>query len=231
MFKKGFYDHFNELNRRIIFSLTIFFIFSLIVYLNYKQVYKLLIDPLLKAGYLESDLVAFTIYEGFQVKIFNTLLVSFILSFPFLSLIIGLFIKPALEKTSNVTFYLYLFTFLLLFYVGLYASYKTLPFGINFLLSFNESNVILRTQNYFQLISRVALLFGISFQSPLIIYFLIKKKIIKVTLFTSNRKELFIIIVIISAIITPTGDPITLFIFAIPMYLLIEIVLYLNKET
>ena len=120
--------------------------------------------------------------------------------------------------------------FITLFYLGIFSAYKTLPIGINFLLEFNESEFILRTQNYFQLISRVSILFGLSFQAPLVIYFLIKKNIIQRSVFTNNRKEIFLGVLIFSAIITPTGDPVTLFIFTIPLYLLIELVLYLSKN-
>ena len=74
-------------------------------------------------------------------------------------------------------------------------------------------------------------MFGISFQSPLLVLFLLNKNIIKVTYFTNNRPELFIFILILSAVITPTGDPLTLFIFAIPMYLLIELMILLHKKT
>ena len=54
--------------------------------------------------------------------------------------------------------------------------------------------------------------------------------IIQRSVFTNNRKEIFLGVLIFSAIITPTGDPVTLFIFTIPLYLLIELVLYLSKN-
>ena len=50
------------------------------------------------------------------------------------------------------------------------------------------------------------------------------------SIFTDNRKEIFVGVLIFSAIITPTGDPVTLFIFTIPLYMLIELVLYLSKN-
>ena len=131
---------------------------------------------------------------------------------------------------KSSTYVIYLISFLFLFYSGLFVAYQTFPIGIKFLLQFNESEIILRTQNYFQLVSRISLIFGISFQTPLVIYFLIKKNIIKLSLFTNNRKEVFIFVLIFSAILTPTGDPITLFIFTIPLYLLIELVVYLNSR-
>lgn len=230
MSKKPFFDHFKELNIRIFASLFVVVVFSLIVYTNYSTIYNLLVKPLLNAGYSTTDLVAFTIYEGFQVKISNTFLVSLILSLPILIILIGNFIKPAINNLTNFSYVMYILSFLSLFYFGVFAAYQTLPLAIDFFLSFNESEFILRTQNYFQIIFRISMLFGISFQIPLVIYFLIKKRIINISIFTKNRKELFVIILIFSAVLTPTGDPLTLFAFAIPVYLLIEFVLFLNRN-
>lgn len=230
MSKKPFFDHFKELNIRIFASLSVVVVFSLIVYTNYSTIYNLLVKPLLNAGYSNTDLVAFTIYEGFQVKISNTFLVSLILSLPILIILIGNFIKPAINNLTNFSYVMYILSFLSLFYFGVFAAYQTLPLAIDFFLSFNESEFILRTQNYFQIIFRISMLFGVSFQIPLVIYFLIKKRIINISIFTKNRKELFVIILIFSAVLTPTGDPLTLFAFAIPVYLLIEFVLFLNRN-
>ena len=230
MKNKRFFDHFKELNYRIYTSLIVITIFFIIIYLNYSTIYEILINPLLHAGYSTTDLVAFTIYEGFQVKILNTFFVSLTLAMPFIIFILGYFFKPAFETTSHFIFLSYLLTFITLFYLGIFSAYKSIPVGINFLLEFNESEFILRTQSYFQLISRISILFGFSFQLPLVIYFLIKKNIIKRTVLTNNRKEIFLFVLIFSAVITPTGDPITLFIFTIPLYLLIEFVLYLSKK-
>ena len=230
MENKKFFDHFKELNYRIYISLIVITIFFTFVYFNYSTIYAILINPLLNAGYSTTDLVAFTIYEGFQVKILNTFFASLTLAMPFIIFILGYFFKPALETTSHIIFLTYLLTFITLFYLGIFSAYKSLPVAINFLLEFNESEFILRTQNYFQLISRISILFGLSFQMPLVIFFLIKKNIIKRSLLTNNRKEIFIFVLIFSAVVTPTGDPITLFIFTIPLYLLIEFVLYLSKK-
>jgi len=227
---KNFFEHFKELNYRVISSLFIVSIIFTIVYTNYSSFYEILTTPLLNAGYSTDELIAFTIYEGFQVKILNTFFVSMAISLPIVVFIIGYFFKPAFEKLTHKLFVLYLLVFISLFYLGIFAAYKTLPIGINFLLSFNESDFILRTQNYFQLISRISILFGITFQTPLVIYFLIKRGIISRDVFTNNRKEIFVGVLVFSAIITPTGDPVTLFLFTIPLYMLIELVLYLSKS-
>ncbi len=228
--KKPFFEHLKELNRRVLFSVLLLISFSVIVYLNYSFFLDYLVKPLVDAGYSVDNIFAITIYEGFQVKITNVLLIALSILFPLIVVNIGLFIKPALE-ISSLSFFLYFIFFIFLYYFGIYSALTISHVGIEFLLSFNENEILLRSQNYFQFIIRIALLFGISFQFPLLILFLLNKKIIDVKFFINNRPELFIFILIMSAVITPTGDPVTLFLFAIPMYLLIELMIYLHKKT
>ena len=227
--KKPFFDHLKELNLRFIVSISSLILFSILVYIKYSFFLDFLVQPLREAGYSVDNIFAITIYEGFQVKISNVILISLSMLFPMILINLGFFIKPAL-KIGSLSFYLYFIFFTFLYYFGIYSALTISHVGIEFLLSFNENEILLRSQNYFQFIIRISLLFGISFQFPLIVLFLLNKSIIKASYFTDNRPELFIFILILSAVITPTGDPLTLFIFAIPMYLLIEIMILLHKK-
>ena len=223
-------EHLQELNNRILFSLTLVAIVAIFVYNQYSFFGDILLEPLINAGYDDSNIFALTIYEGFQVKLQNTFWISIIITFPLILLILGYFVKPALE-IRTVSFTLYFIFFTLLFYSGIFSSLSIAHVGIEFLLSFNENEIILRSQNYFQFITRISLLFGVSFQLPLIMLFLLNKGIIKVKSLTNKRAEMFIVILIFSAVITPTGDPISLFIFTLPMYLLIEIMIFIHKKS
>jgi sec-independent protein translocase protein TatC len=228
--KKPFMDHLQELNYRILVSLVFISLIAIFVYIRYSFFANLLLEPLINAGYDESNIFALTIYEGFQVKLENTFWIAIIITFPLVLLTVGYFIKPALD-ISTINFFLYFIFFTLLFYLGIGTSLSIAHVGIEFLLSFNENEIILRSQNYFQFITRVSLLFGVSFQLPLIVLFLLNKGIIKVNNLTKKRPEMFILILIFSAVITPTGDPVSLFIFTIPMYLLIEIMIFIHKKS
>ena len=228
--KKPFMDHLKELNYRILVSLIFISLIAIVVYIRYSFFANLLLEPLINAGYDESNIFALTIYEGFQVKLENTFWIAIIITFPVVLLTVGYFIKPALD-ISTINFFLYFIFFTLLFYLGIGTSLSIAHVGIEFLLSFNENEIILRSQNYFQFITRVSLLFGVSFQLPLIVLFLLNKGIIKVNNLTKKRPEMFILILIFSAVITPTGDPVSLFIFTIPMYLLIEIMIFIHKKS
>jgi sec-independent protein translocase protein TatC len=223
-------EHLQELNNRILFSFTLVGIVAIFVYNQYSFFGDILLEPLINAGYDDSNIFALTIYEGFQVKLQNTFWISIIITFPLILLILGYFVKPALE-IRTVSFTLYFIFFTLLFYSGIFSSLSIAHVGIEFLLSFNENEIILRSQNYFQFITRISLLFGVSFQLPLIMLFLLNKGIIKVKSLTNKRAEMFIVILIFSAVITPTGDPISLFIFTLPMYLLIEIMIFIHKKS
>ena len=228
--KKPFMEHLQELNNRILLSFTLVGIVAIFVYNQYSFFGDILLEPLINAGYDDSNIFALTIYEGFQVKLQNTFWISIIITFPLILLILGYFVKPALE-IRTLSFSLYFIFFTLLFYSGIFSSLSIAHVGIEFLLSFNENEIILRSQNYFQFITRISLLFGVSFQLPLIMLFLLNKGIIKVKSLTNKRAEMFIVILIFSAVITPTGDPISLFIFTLPMYLLIEIMIFIHKKS
>jgi sec-independent protein translocase protein TatC len=173
--KKPFMDHLKELNSRFIFSATLVAIVSVIVYVQYSYFVNLLLNPLILAGYDDSNIFALTIYEGFQVKLQNTFWISIIITFPLILLILGYFVKPALE-IRTLSFSLYFIFFTLLFYSGIFSSLSIAHVGIEFLLSFNENEIILRSQNYFQFITRISLLFGVSFQLPLIMLFSLTKE-------------------------------------------------------
>ena len=228
--KKPFFEHLKELNIRILISIILIFIFSIYVYFKYSFFIEILNQPLIDAGYDESNIFALTIYEGFQVKITNIFLISLILLLPITLLNLGFFLKPALVELSWLSFILYNIFFTVFYYLGIFAALELGSYGIEFLLSFNENEIILRSQNYYQFITRVALLFALTFQLPLVTLFLLNKKIININLLTNNRAELFISILIISAIVTPTGDPVSLFVFTIPLYLLMEIIIFIFKK-
>ena len=143
---------------------------------------------------------------------------------------LSFFFKPAVIDLSWLSFVFYNLFFTIFYYLGVYAALNLSSYGIEFLLSFNENEVILRSQNYYQFIIRLTFLFAITFQLPLITLFLLNKNLLKIHFLTNNRPELFIFILILSAIVTPTGDPVTLFAFTIPLYLLIEIVIFIHKK-
>ena len=73
-----------------------------LVYINYSYFIDFLINPLKDAGYSVENIFAITIYEGFQVKISNVILISLSILFPLILINLGFFIKPALNIKEGI---------------------------------------------------------------------------------------------------------------------------------
>lgn len=88
---------------------------------------------------------------------------------------------------------------------------------------------ILTLQSYISVSSWFLLGFGLVFQTPMVIFLLVFIGIVTPDLLARYRRHAFVAILIISSILTPTGDPVNLMIMAIPMYILFEIGLWVSR--
>ena len=150
---------------------------------------------------------------------------ALILSSPvWLSILIG-FIIPALKKNEKRIFFILFFISIFFLISGLFFSYKILiPFSLNYLLTFSKGELESVISIGFYLDYFLILFFatGIGFQLPLVLFFLSKINIIDFKFLSKGRKYALIIILIVSAIITPP-DVISQIMLSIPLYFLYEI--------
>lgn len=89
-----------------------------------------------------------------------------------------------------------------------------------------ELKPILTLQSYLSLSSWFLLGFGLIFQTPLVIFLIVISGVITAEELGKYRRHAFVVILVISAVLTPTGDPVNLMIMAIPMYILFELGLW-----
>lgn len=133
----------------------------------------------------------------------------------------------------NKKFFLLLyFLGVLFFYLGIAFSYfVTLPYGVKFLISFKTESLepAISLSHFVNFFSFFLLIFGLIFELPLILSFLILLNIINTAKVSKYRKEIFFFIVVFSAIITPTPDAINMCLLALPLYILFEVGLFLGK--
>ena len=81
---------------------------------------------------------------------------------------------------------------------------------------------MLSAGSYITLVFLMILAFGVSFEFPIVIMFLLLARVLNTQQLRKARKFTFLGLVIFCAVITPSQDPISLFAMAIPMYLLFE---------
>jgi sec-independent protein translocase protein TatC len=101
-----------------------------------------------------------------------------------------------------------------------------IPKAIEALLWFNEWLGLqpdLRLTEWLGFAILMPLVFGISFQTPLVMLFLERIGVFSVPMYREKRKMAIILIAIFSAVITPTTDAISMGLLAVPMYLLYEL--------
>jgi sec-independent protein translocase protein TatC len=93
------------------------------------------------------------------------------------------------------------------------------PFMMKFFASFNTTELAFmpKLDDVFGLYSKMLIGMGLVFQMPAVVFFLAKMRLITARFLASNFKYAFLIIFVVAAVITPTGDMMTQTIFAAPM--------------
>lgn len=180
------------------------------------------------------QLINFELSGQFILQITVSILIAVIISFPYILFELWKFIRPALYENESKNVGKIFFFSSFLFYLGAAVSYFIIfPLTVRFLGTYQVSEQIpnqISIQSYFNALVILVLCVGLTFEMPILSYFLSKIGIISRSMLASGRKYAFVVILIVSAIITPTSDPFTLMVVALPLYLLYEISIWVCKR-
>ncbi len=170
----------------------------------------------------EERLIVTTVGESFTLLVTVSLYAAIAVSIPFLLLQIWGFISPALYKHERayVTPFIGLST--ISFVVGAaFAYYILFPPAVRYLLGLGENfRILLRASDYFDFITLIMLAMGIIFQMPAITYVLARIGIVSAELLVKSWRIAIVVILIVAAVVSPTGDIPNLMLFATPMMVL-----------
>ena len=215
-----FYEHLDELRKRIIIIAVIILIATVICFAYVEDIIFFLTN---KAENL--DLIYTTPAEAFMSQIRLSFFVGALLTLPFTLHQIFAFVMPALRKKEKKAAILLLFFMVILFYTGLlFAYYVVFPYALYFFLGFSTEGLLplFTISNYISFVVSFLLGFGLVFQVPLIFWFLGRLSIISSAFLRANRKYALLIIAIISSVITPP-DLFSMLLMMGPLLLLFEI--------
>ena len=142
------------------------------------------------------------------------------------------FIAPGLTKQERR--YLWVITpgATISFLIGAaFAYFIMLPAAVTFLQGFLNSvaTPTWTLGDYLSMVTRLIFWVGMSFEMPLIIFFLAKLNIVSADTLARNRKFAIVIVAIIAAIITPTIDPVNMGAVMLPLLVLYEIAIFLAR--
>jgi sec-independent protein translocase protein TatC len=218
--KMSFLEHLDELRKRIVASCIGVAVGVLASFAFINQIVNFLLTPTFRVLPAGSRMIYTQPGEAFGLYIQISLIMGVVLAAPWILYQVWLFIAPGLyanEKRLAVPF-------VVMGTVGFVSGtvvnhYITFPFMMKFFASFNTSDLVFmpRLEDVFDLYSKMLLGMGFVFQMPTIVYFLAKMRLVTARFLLRNFKYAFLIIFIVAAVITPTGDMVTQTIFAAPM--------------
>ncbi|NQY07680.1 MAG: twin-arginine translocase subunit TatC, partial [Flavobacteriaceae bacterium] len=165
--------------------------------------------------------------------IWVSLILGFIVSFPYTIYEIWRFISPGLHKTERRGSRGFIFFSSLLFFIGvLFSFYILAPIAVFFFYHFEITEKIIKQFTFNSHINMVTnLMLGVSliFELPIIIYFLSKMGLVTPEFLKRNRKYSLVIVLLFSAFITPP-DVMSQVIVAIPILILYEISISVSRR-
>lgn len=176
--------------------------------------------------------VFFSLSEPLLAMLKFSVVCLVIIFFPLVWLGIISTLDALLSLPKKLFFLFYIFG-VILFYIGvLFAYFVILPYGVQFLLSFQTEEIkpAISLEHFANFFGFFLLLFGAIFELPLMMIFLTMIRVLNPQKLSKYRKEIFFFIVVFSAVITPTPDAINMSLLAIPLYLLFEAGLFLSKR-
>lgn len=229
-------DHLRELRGRLVYALLAFVVLSGIAFAFYDPILEMMRRPLCSLpprllGEQGCDLIFTRPLGGFMFRLKVTALVGIAVASPIWLYQLWAFIVPALSRKERRYAFPFVLSAVLLFAAGIVLAYLTLPQGIQILVSLAGEGLdpLIDAEEYLNFVGLMLLGFGLTFELPLIIFFLGLAEVLTVEQLRSSRKGAFVGIVALSAIITPSQDPYTMLALAGPIYLLYELTILLLR--
>ena len=226
----GFLDHLEELRWRLIASLAAIAIVSVAAYFFSNQILEFLISPLRRFG--DYTLYFHSPYEAFLMRLKVSLFAGTFAASPVILTEAWLFAAPGLHRKERRAAAVLISASSVLFLIGaLFSFYLLVPFGLGFFLGFQTDSLrpLLGIGPYFSFLVGTVLACGIFFDLPVVLLGLIGAGVLSVRSLGKARRWVIVSFFIVSAVITPTTDPVTQTLLALPLVVLYELCILAGK--
>ncbi len=226
-------EHLTELRQRLIKCAMAIAVGAVVCLVFYNRIFDALVDPYCTALDeldVESELLTECVLvlreplEGFSLVLTVAGYGGLMLAIPVVLWQLWQFVVPGLyphEKRWAVPFVV---AGALLFLFGSALAYWSVPRALGFLLDVAGPNVapFLGPGPYLSFIIKMLVAFGLGFQFPLILIMLQLIGLVTIDQLRAGRRYAIVGIVVLVAVLTPSGDPITLMVLSVPMYIFYE---------
>jgi sec-independent protein translocase protein TatC len=225
-------EHLTELRKRLIISVITLAIAMVAVTFFYDQLFDLLLEPYRQAqDDPDAELLQLDPLEGFGVRLKVTGYAGIALAMPVLLWQVWRFIAPGLYDNEKRYAIPFVGSALVLFATGAGIAYWTMPKALDFLGSIGGNDLVQQYSpgKYFQLITYMMLAFGVGFEFPILLVFLQLVGIVETSQLRQFRRYAIVLITVLVAVLTPSGDPYSMLALSVPMVIFYEIAILIGS--
>lgn len=222
-------EHLTELRRRIVICVIAVAVGMVLGFILYPWVFDFLLHPYKEITTAENSiapgkLVQFDPLEGFSIRMKTSAYTGIAFAMPVILWQVWQFVTPGLYPHERRYAVPFVVSALLLFSLGAALAYYTLPRALDFLVDIGGDDLVtaFAPGKYFQLITYMMLAFGIGFEFPIVLIFLQMAGIVEPATLRKGRRFAIVGICVLVAVITPSGDPISMLMLSGPMVLFYE---------
>lgn len=224
--------HLSELRSRLIFSTLAFVAVSIVAFIVFEPITDVLLRPLCslpseRLGPQGCNLVYMSPVEPVLVRLKITAFAGIIFASPVWLYQLWAFIAPGLRKEEKRYAFPFVASSIILFLIGTTFAYVTLPSALQFLVGLGGENFIpfFSAKDYLSFVTLITIIFGVTFELPLLLFFLGLIGVVSVEQLRKFRKGALVGITLLAAVVTPSQDPYTMLAMSVPLYLFYELVI------
>jgi sec-independent protein translocase protein TatC len=222
-------DHFRELRARLLRSVLAIVVVTIGAFFFYDQLLDLVTRPYFRAvdmlggpAKAHTEIYISGITGGLMLQLKLCCLAGLVVSSPIWLYQIWAFILPGLHANERRWTHLFVAVAGPLFAAGVAVGYYVLPKGLQVLISFNPDGFqnLNNFSEFFSFVVRMLLVFGISFEIPFFVILLNLAGVVSGRALGRHRPWIIVGTFVFAAVATPSTDPISMLVLAIPMSLL-----------
>ncbi len=240
----SFWDHLDELRSRIIRMVVMLAVFTAVAFMLKDQLFSIVLAPrssdfvtyrLMGVPAFSIQLINTGLTEQFMVHMRTALFSGFLVSSPYIIYELFRFISPGLYDNERRYAVWLVGSAYLMFLLGLLLNYFLIfPLTLRFLGTYQVSADVanmLTLQSYIDTLIGMSFMMGVLFELPVVSWLMARMKIISARLMASYRRHAIVAILVLAAIVTPTTDVFTLFVVALPIWMLYEFSIFVVKAS
>jgi len=223
--KQPFLVHLKELRDRLVISIIAVAIAFIITYYFKERIFHFLMRPFLEVMPVGGTIIFTSITEGFTTYFKIALVASFFLASPVILYETWMFVAPGLYEHERRYIIPFIVFGSLFFVVGAFFCYfVVMPYAYRFFVGYAGPFItpMPSLREYMNLTLKMLLMFGLIFEMPVVAYYLARAGIINFLTLAKKRRYAIVVIVVLSAMISPPEIG-SLLLLALPMYGLYEV--------